>query len=265
MSARSRWLMLMHQLPPQPDYFRVKVWRRLKAIGAIPIKNSVYVLPNTAEAREDFEWLLREIVAGGGDATLCETSFLAGITNEEVEMMIAEALRRDGSSQADRKKSRGIPGIGRRPAGATWVTRHGIHVDRIASAWLIRRFIDARARFKFVKPVGYNRADKELRFDMYDAEFTHVGALCTLEVLVRAFKLDRDKALKAVAEIVHDIDCKDEAFKRPETTETAQALEKLYARHASDEARLEHGAVLFESLYAMFGGKLTPRNSPRQS
>ena len=79
--------------------------------------------------------------------------------------------------------------------------------------------------------------------------------------LVQAFKLDRDKALKAVAQIVHDIDCKDEMFKRPETTETAEALEKLYSRHSLDAARLEHGVVLFESLYAMFGGKLTPQNS----
>ena len=100
---------------------------------------------------------------------------------------------------------------------------------------------------------------------MYDAEFTHVGPLCTFEVLVRTFSLDRDKALKAVGEIVHDIDCKDETFKRPETAETAEALENLYSRHASDDSRLEHGSVLFESLYAMFGGKLTPRNSPRRS
>ena len=255
----------MHQLPPQPDYFRVKVWRRLRAIGAVPIKNSVYVLPNTAEAREDFEWLLREIAAGGGDATLCETNFLAGTTDEEIEKMIADASRRDDSSQADRKSSRGIPRIARRPKGAIWVTRRNVHVDRIASAWLITRFIDATARFRFVKGVGYNRTSNELRFDMYDAEFTHVGALCTFEVLVRAFRLDRDKALKAVGEIVHDIDCKDEAFGRPETTETAQALEALYSSHASDNVRLEHGTVLFESLYAMFGGTLTPRNSPRRS
>ena len=107
--------------------------------------------------------------------------------------MIAEASRTDRSSQADPKASRGIPRVGRRPVGATWVTRSSVHVDRIASAWLIRRFIDARARFKFVKPVGYIRVGKELRFDMYDAEFTHVGGLCTFEVLIRAFKLGRDE------------------------------------------------------------------------
>jgi hypothetical protein len=253
--------MLMHQLPPQPDYFRVKVWRRLRAIGAVPLKNSVYALPNSEEAREDFEWLLREITAGGGEATLCEANLLAGTTNEDVEMAIAEAGRRDRSSQADRKSERRLPGAARRPRRATWVTRSNIHVDRIASAWLIRRFIDPAARFRFVQPAGYKRGKGELRFDMFDAEFTHVGALCTFEVLIRAFRLTRDNALAAVAEIVHDIDCKDDAFGRPETSETFEALAELYSSHSSDEARLEHGGVLFENLYAMFGGKLTRENS----
>lgn len=257
--------MLMHQLRPRPDYFRVKIWRRLRAIGAVPLKNAAYVLPNTAEAREDFEWLFREIVAGDGEATLCEVNLLAGMTDEEVNMLIAHASHGDRSSQADRERRRGIPRFNSRPHGAMWVTRRNVHVDRIASAWLIRRFIDGDARFKFVKPVGYRRAKGELRFDMYDAEFTHVGASCTFEVLIRAFHLSRDKALAAVAELVHDIDCKDDAFGRSETRETADALEKLYSSHASDEARLEHGGVLFENLYAMFGGKLTRLTSRRQS
>lgn len=257
--------MLMHQLPPRPDYFRVKIWRRLRAIGAVPLKNSVYLLPNTAEAREDFEWLFREIAAGDGEATLCEANLLAGITDEEVNMLIAHASHGDRSSQADRERRRRIPRFASRPRGATWVTRRNVHVDRIACAWLIRRFIDGAARFKFVKPVGYRRAKGELRFDMYDAEFTHIGASCTFEVLVRAFHLSRDKALAAVAELVHDIDCKDDAFGRVETHETVEALEKLYSGHASDEARLEHGGVLFENLYAMLGGKLTRQNPRRRS
>jgi hypothetical protein len=265
MSPRPRWLMLMHQLPPQPDYFRVKVWRRLRAIGAVPLKNSVYVLPNTAEAREDFEWLLREIAAGGGEATLCEANLLAGMTDKEVNMLIVHASHVDRSSQADRERTRGIPVVNSRPRRATWVTRRNVHVDRIASAWLIRRFVDADASFKFARPVGYRRAKGELRFDMYDAEFTHVGASCTFEVLLRAFHLGRDSALAAVAEVVHDIDCKDDAFGRVETRETADALEELYSSHASDVARLEHGAVLFENLYAMFGGRLTRQNSRRRS
>ena len=66
-SDSGHWLLLIHQLPPKPDYFRVKIWRRLQAIGAVAIKNSVYVLPFNDEAMEDFQWLRREITAGGGD------------------------------------------------------------------------------------------------------------------------------------------------------------------------------------------------------
>src|SRR5262249_34942733 len=100
--------------------------------------------------------------------------------------------------------------------GRTWVTRKGIHVDRMASAWLIRRFIDLDAKFKWVAPKGYVPVDGELRFDMYEAEFTHVGNLCSFEVLMQRTGL-KDRALQAIAEIVHDIDIKDEQYQRRET------------------------------------------------
>jgi hypothetical protein len=247
----------MHQLPPQPDYFRVKVWRRLRSIGAVSLKNSVYLLPNTPEAREDFEWLLREIAAGHGEATLAEANLLAGITDTEAQLLIQSAAREDRSSQADPARRHAVPIARVRPRAATWVTRRNVHVDRIASAWLIRRFIDSRARFKFVQPEGYRPRTGELRFDMFDAEFTHLGSSCTFEVLVRAFGLERDHALRAIGEIVHDIDCKDDCYLRDETPETARALADLYSRRASDAARLDEGAFLFENLYAMFGGKLS--------
>jgi hypothetical protein len=257
MPKRPRWLILMHQLPPQPDYFRVKIWRRLRSIGAASLKNSVYLLPNNPESREDFEWLRREISAGKGEATLCEANLLAGITDKEAEMLLAAAANEDKSSQADKSKRRAIPIVRVRPRGATWVTRRNVHVDRISSAWLIRRFIDPRARFKFVPAEGYEPQKGEIRFDMFDAEFTHVGASCTFEVLVRAFGLQRDPALRAIAEIVHDIDCKDDSYLRDETPETARALADLYARESSDDARLDEGGFLFENLYAMFGGRIT--------
>ena len=66
------WLMLVHQLPPEPAYFRVKIWRQIQALGAVALKNSVYVLPAREETREDFQWLIRAIAAGGGEATLVE-------------------------------------------------------------------------------------------------------------------------------------------------------------------------------------------------
>ena len=99
--------------------------------------------------------------------------------------------------------------------GGVWVTRKGVHVDRIASAWLIRRFIDRAAQFKFVLGRGYVPEPNELRFDMFDAEFTHVGDRCTFEVLQAAAGIE-DTALDAIAQIVHDIDLKDAKFGREE-------------------------------------------------
>src|SRR5215207_3138165 len=85
------WLLLIHQIPPKPDYFRVKVGRRLQRIGAVPIKNSVYVLPATEQAVEDFQWVLREIIEGGGEASLCRAEFVDGVTDREVEGLFREA------------------------------------------------------------------------------------------------------------------------------------------------------------------------------
>src|SRR5262249_27772053 len=83
-----------------------------------------------------------------------------------------------------------------------WVTRKGIHVDRMACAWLIRRFVDSDARFKFVSPKGYKPFADEMRFDMFEAEFTHEGDNCSFEVLIDRLGLD-DAALQPIAEIVH--------------------------------------------------------------
>jgi hypothetical protein len=131
------------------------------------------------------------------------------------------------------------------------VTRAGIQVDRIASAWLIRRFIDPEARFKFVAARGYAPEPGELRFDMFDAEYTHEGDLCTFEVL-----LDRasypDRALRAIAEIVHDIDLKDGKHGRAETQGVARLLAGVAAGAKDDEQRLAQGAVVLDGLYAGF-------------
>src|SRR4051812_29963552 len=87
--SSAKWLLLIHQIPPKPDYFRVKVRRRLQRIGAVALKNSVYVLPSRDDTAEDFRWLLREIVAEGGEATLCEADLVEGITQPELEAMFA--------------------------------------------------------------------------------------------------------------------------------------------------------------------------------
>src|SRR3712207_9391022 len=110
--------------------------------------------------------------------------------------------------------------------GRVWVTQRGVHVDRIASAWLIRRFIDPDARFKFVPAKGYGPEPGELRFDMYEGEFTHEGDRCTFEVLLARAGLD-DPALAAIGEIVHDIDLKDAKFGRPEEIGRASCKERV--------------------------------------
>lgn len=234
----------MHQLPPKPDYLRVKVRRRLHKIGAMLIKNSVYVLPNSDESLEDFQWLVRAIEADGGEAMVCEAGFIEGITDQEVAAMFNDetAVTQAAPHRAPAAK----------PRAATWVTREGVKVDRIASAWLIRRFIDPAAHFRFVPARGYQPAPGELRFDMYRAEYTHEGDHCTFETLCARFALD-DPALRAMAEIVHDIDCKDELYGRPETGGIASLVQGIVASHPRDDDRLARGAAALDDLYAWFG------------
>ena len=242
--AQARWLLLIHQLPPKPDYLRVKMRRRLSRMGAALLKSTVYVLPNGAEALEDFTWLAREIHAAGGSAMVCEARFVEGVSDEEIEAMLhAESIESSAAGNQERPE--------RVAPGRTWVTRQGVFVDRIASAWLIRRFIDPEARFKFVPARGYRPAAGELRFDMFEAEYTHEGERCTFQTLVARFGLD-DPALAAVGEIVHDIDCKDEQFGRPETQGVARLLRGIADGTEHDEDRLERGGRLFEDLYAAF-------------
>jgi hypothetical protein len=317
----SPWLVLIHQLPPKPAGLRVKVWRRLQGLGAVPIKNSVYVLPSTDEAREDFEWVLREIQQDGGEASLCEARLVDGLTDDqvrssflaaresdyralasEVRTFAQQALPRRDRAVSGERRAQLAPGLARlqkrltdigaidffgapgreavegllrdledrlsdpqslartasaasrRPAdvqGRTWVTRTGVHIDRIACAWLVRRFVDPAARFKFVSARGYRPEPDELRFDMFDAEFTHDGDRCTFEVLLRDFGLG-DPGLRALAEIVHDVDVKEAKFGRPETAGVEHLVAGIAWSNPDDEGRLAHGAAVFDALYAYF-------------
>jgi hypothetical protein len=121
----------------------------------------------------------------------------------------------------------------------------------MASAWLIRRFVDRRARFRFVPGHEHRPRRGELRFDMSEAEFTHEGDLCTFEVLVRRFRAD-EPALRHLGEIVHDIDLKDGKFARPEAPGLERLIAGIVMRHAGDEARLKEASAFFDSLYESF-------------
>ena len=240
-----RWLLFIHQLPPKPDYLRVKTRRRLRRIGAVAIKQTVYALPASDEAFEDLQWLRQEIEAEGGSVVIAEAEFVEGISDEELDAMLAteraqSTNENEPAAATDKVKS-----------GRTWVTRTGVHVDRIASAWLIRRFIDSEARFKFVPARGYRPKTGELRFDMFEAEYTHVGEDCTFQTLVRRFGV-RDRALAAIAEIVHDIDCKDDRYHRPEMPGVAGLIRGIVEAHDNDRVRIERGSAALDDLYEYF-------------
>jgi len=312
-----RWLLLIHQLPAKPAYLRVKIWRRLQALGAVPVKNSVYALPAGAEAQEDFEWLMGEITEGGGEAIICEARLIEGLDDRKVRAHFSKArdadydelakearvlektLRKsrtpdaltEARSQLARLKSRldHILSIdffgadGRESAaglinaiedrlaqpnmvvstdepqdftkelrGRVWVTRFGVHVDRMASAWLIRRFIDPSPQFKFVPSRGYKPEPGELRFDMTEGEFTHVGDRCTFEVLLERANVN-EPGLRAIAEIVHDIDLKDAKYARPETQGIKTLITGICMASDDDEERIRRGSAVFDDLHQYFG------------
>lgn len=154
------------------------------------------------------------------------------------------------SPHAKRREMRPIAGLKRK----TWVTRRDVFVDRMASAWLIKRFIDPSARFKFVPTKRYEPRPGELRFDMFGGEFTHEGDRCTFEVLMARAGL-RDAGLVAISQMVHDIDLKDGKYGRPETAGFERVLQGIVMADKTDSARLERSASIFDDLYRLFDKK----------
>ncbi|HSL20251.1 MAG TPA: chromate resistance protein ChrB domain-containing protein [Vicinamibacterales bacterium] len=137
----------------------------------------------------------------------------------------------------------------------TWVTRKGVKVDRISSAWLIRRFIDPAGAFVFVAAEDSMPVTDGLRFDMFEGEFTHEGDRCTFEVLLEVSGLAADPALAAIAQIVHDIDLREERYQRPETAGVAALIDGIVSRFADDHRRIAEGASMFDTLYASLGSQ----------
>lgn len=318
-------MLFMPTIPSKPASVRVKIWRRLQAVGAVGLRGSVYALPNREECVEVFEWVSRELNELGGQAAICEGRFLDDSTDDDIERRFIDARNADYAEIAaaarqlmkklDAKRltaeriaqigdahaklvqrfgevtaidflhvpgreaveglldaiARALPRDGSKagepldvmakPTGATWVTRTGVHVDRIASSWLIRRFIDPRAQFKFVPAKGYVPRDGELRFDMFDAEFTHVGDRCTFEVLVERMGL-RDPALAAIGEIIHDLDLRDDKFGRDETAGVRSTIDGICTVARDDEQRIAATSPLLDGLYSHFS--LQRRRHPRR-
>lgn len=301
------WLLLLLSLPPRPSSLRVRAWRRLRVLGAVPLKSSAYLLPDSADRYEQFQWLAQEIQRDGGEATLLRVDRIENMKQPDVVRLFQEARNQDyaGLAERYRKMLKGrrprlgeelarlaremdriteidffeAPGrreverareaveqrtaAGRaRPAGAAppldlealkgrrWVTRPRPHVDRIGSAWLIKRFVDPEAEFVFAPPDQL--PDDAIPFDMAGADFGHHGEDCTFETLVRRTGL-RDRKLAILAEIVHEADLKDHKFAREEARGIDLALRSLLSAIKDDHEALAHGLTLFDGLYATIG------------
>jgi len=333
------WVLLVHQLPARPTNLRVRIWRKLQKLGAVAIKNSVYVLPANEKTNEDFQWLKQEIQSAGGEAAVFRAGSVEGATDEEIisafrkardEEFAAIAAEFDGLTRRIREQSRAkhlsparlaaheteldklhgelervigndfFAAKGRAAAltaydrcqkairlsqpaakktasaprksgllsaadfqNRRWVTRRNLHIDRLASAWLISQFIDKRPRFYFV--ADGETLEGAIPFDMFGAEFTHQGEDCTFETLLKRFGLTDMKGLRDLAEIVHDVDLKDDKFNRLEAAGLNAILKGLNESLHDDRKLLQQSSVIFDGLFTLFGKQAKPVGSRKKS
>jgi hypothetical protein len=284
----------------------------LRALGAIPLKRSAYLLPDTAERYEDFQWLAQEIERDGGEATLIRVQQIENVSPAEVLRLFHDPRDHDYKQLAaryrkvlqdleraktDAAQARIQEQVGRlakdhqrirdidffdAPGGAEvrrlqeaitmrsrrtesprreepvtldltklrgrrWVTRPRPHIDRIASAWLIKRFIDPAATFIFAPPDEFP-ADA-VAFDAPGVELSHHGEDCTFETLIKRARL-RDRRLTRLAELVHEADLRDGKFPHEEARGIDLAIRAMLAASPDDQQVLAQGMSLFEGLYA---------------
>jgi hypothetical protein len=309
------WLLLIVSVPPEPSSLRVRIWRKLQALGAVALKNSVYLLPFTPENYEQFQWLAQEVPKSGGDATLLKVDRIENMRVDDVIRLFHKARDRGYRPLAERYRKL-LPSLDRKATGATasrrdeelarlarelerlreidffdapsyqevkrlketiemrlhppsaggapgtaeipldslkgrrWVTRPRPHVDRIASAWLIKRFVDLEAEFLFAPPEEFPA--EAIPFDAMGAEFGHHGEDCTFETILKRCGL-RDRRLGQLAEIVHEVDLRDQKFHRDEARGFDLAIRGLLAALKDDQQVLAHGMTLFDGLYATIG------------
>jgi hypothetical protein len=275
----------------------------------VALKGGAYLLPDTGDRYEQFQWLAQEVQRDGGDATLVRVDRVENMQQPDIVRLFQEARNQDYAALAERYRkllkgrrprlgdelarlARELTRIseidffeasGRReverireaveqrtasgrarPAGATppldlaalkgrrWVTRPRPHVDRIASAWLIKRFVDPEAEFAFAAPDQV--PTDAIPFDMAGVDLGHHGDDCTFETLLRRTGL-RDRKLAMLAEIVHEADLKDEKFARDEARGLDLALRGLLAAIKDDHEALALGMTLFDGLYATIGDR----------
>ncbi|KAB2966867.1 MAG: chromate resistance protein [Thermoanaerobaculia bacterium] len=221
-------LLLLHELPPGKSTGRVTVWRRLRRIGAESV-GAAWALPLDEENREAFEWLRGEIVALGGRCAIFEAREVSGAGGPDETAEVAR-LERSGYRRR------------------VWVTRPRPGIDRMASAWLIRRFVDPEARFEFSEKAPGGRS-RRIAFDMFGAAFGHRGRRCSFEVLAASFGL-KESRIRELGGLVRAVDLHEEAADPAAARMIERLVAGLRASHADDFGLLEAGMALFEALYS---------------
>jgi len=298
-SSGSPWLLLVFSLARKGASLRVTVWRKLQRYGALPLGNSGYLLPNSPENHERFEWLATTIRSEHGEASVVAVQSIDNFSGPKLARKFSDARARDyrmlldelhktATAVAEKRSSaritrfrqrfqevvsidffgsplrerveRALNDLQSKPAlseistvsraayrNQVWVTRPRPGVDRVTSAWLIRKFVDPKARFAFSsedqKPAG------AVPFDMYEGDgFGHRGEDCTFETLQKQFRV-RDPKVLVMAQIVHDADLLDDKFGRKEGFGLDEIMKGWAQQGLSDKELLDRGMQLTEGLY----------------
>ena len=302
----NKWLFFSFSVPSKLQGFRVKIWRRLNALGAVQIKNSIYVLPVSEQSQEQLTWMGKEtdeqggeslIIANGNLLNIADTQVAAAFTKardedygaltEEIRAVVAEPDSQDrlAALRKFEKRLEVIRAIDFFPSGKgaalqkmlaeaqqapaapqpvipladaqcyrqkIWVTRANPYIDRLASFWLVKRFIDPAPRIEFVQESETIASGPDVvSFDMAHADFTHVGGLITFEVLSAAFGL-ADQVPQRMCEVIRAIDLEDLDAAPVETHGVKRMLDGLVAANTDDYARTEQALAFFDTLLASY-------------
>ena len=313
------WLALVVSLPSASATVRMRIWRAVKALGCVALRDGAYLLPAQAEQAAQLQPLADEALQEGGQAWLLQVQathmaeqaayqtlfdrtadytpwldelaqarrLLPTLVGAELQRLQrryartyeairkidffpgeasirAEAQWRDFTNAVEALQSPGEPQatagrIARRDRmqyqGRLWATRRHLWVDRVASAWLIQRFIDPSARFVWLNAIADCPADA-LGFDFDGATFSHVGERVTFEVLLASFGLDGDRGLLRLGAMVHALDV------GGATTPEAGGFEAVLAgarkRWPDDDALLADVGGVLDSLHAHFSTHRKP-------
>ena len=317
-TSSAQWFLLIVSLPTSSATARMRIWRALKALGCMPLRDGAYLLPSKADREQDLQELADECVREGGSAWLMAVASRSADEDAAYRQLFdrsddyaelrrtwkeanrslkslepTEVLRLHRKLQREYEALRAIdyfPGEAskegeaawmdishriesllspdephetaglipqldpREYQGRTWATRRRLWVDRVASAWLIRRFIDRDARFQWLaKPSDCPR--RALGFDFDGAAFTHVGDRVTFETLLASFGLAGDPALSRLAAMVHQLDVGGEPV--PEAAGFEAVMAGARERLPHDDALLAEMSAVLDSLYAHFAREST--------